>query len=127
MARIRKLRHYKQRFKYPDAEFIFRRSMLYGGVMYQAGDRIPALLQAKPAKLRRFWEARRIELAEFEAKAYTAAGDVVGAEPSAPVFPTEQRGSWFYVQTPDGERRVQGHAALADLLAGYGAQAGAAS
>ena len=39
------------------------------------------------------------------------------------MFPVEQNGAWFVVQTPDGERKAQGHAALAELLAGYGAQA----
>ena len=63
--KVRKLRHWKQRYK-PGAKFIFRRRTLYAGVIYEAGDMIPEALAKSKAKLRRFWEAKRIELAQFE-------------------------------------------------------------
>ena len=63
---IRKLRHWKQRWD-PNAEFIFRRRTRYSGEVFEAGDLIPETLANNRAKLRRFWEAKRIELAEFEA------------------------------------------------------------
>ena len=64
--RIRRLRHWKQRWD-PNARFIFRRRTLYSGEVFEAGDIIPETLANNRAKLRRFWEAKRIELAEFEA------------------------------------------------------------
>jgi len=63
---IRRLRHWKQRFN-KDAEFIFRRPMKFEGVNHQAGDPIPEVLFNNKTKLKRFWEAKAVELAEFEA------------------------------------------------------------
>lgn len=63
---VRRLRHWKQRFN-KNAEFIWRRPTVAGGVQYNAGDLIPDTLKNNPAKLRSFWEAKRIELADFEA------------------------------------------------------------
>lgn len=64
--KIRTLRHWKQRF-HRNAKFVMRRKKTFGGKVYEPGDEIPAELQAHPTKLRRFWEAKVIELAEFEA------------------------------------------------------------
>ena len=64
----RRLRHWKQRYA-PNAAFIFRRRMLFGGKICHPGEQIPAELAANKAKLRRFWEGQIIELAEFEAPA----------------------------------------------------------
>lgn len=63
--RVRTLRHWKQRF-HRDAEFIWRRSLTYGGESCAPGDPIPDALVANKAKLRRFWESGTIELAQFE-------------------------------------------------------------
>ena len=63
--KIRKLRHWKQQYR-KNSEFIFRRRTVYGGVIYEAGDKIPDILSKKKSKVRRFWEAKRIELAEFD-------------------------------------------------------------
>ena len=75
---IRRLRHWKQRFD-KNAEFIWRRPTIAGGVTYEAGSPIPDVLKNNPAKLRRFWEAKRIELADFEAP--NVATGVVEEEP----------------------------------------------
>ena len=64
----RRLRHWKQRYA-PNAAFIWRRRMLFGGKDYEPGEQIPPELAANKSKLRRFWEGQIIELAEFEAPA----------------------------------------------------------
>ncbi len=63
---VRRLRHWKQRYE-KNARFIFRRHLKWGAKEYQPGDLIPDELIAMPAKLRRFWESRVIELADFSA------------------------------------------------------------
>jgi hypothetical protein len=62
---IRKLRHWKQHFDI-NAAFICRKVMVWEDETYQPGDIIPEGLLADKGKLRRFWEAQWIELAEFE-------------------------------------------------------------
>ena len=64
----RRLRHWKQRYA-PNAAFIWRRRIFFGGKTYEPGERIPDELVANKAKLRRFWEGQIIELAEFETPA----------------------------------------------------------
>jgi len=64
-TKIRTLRHWKQRFQ-KDAEFIWRRPVTWQGKQVKAGDLIPKSLAENPTKLRRFWESRAIELAQFE-------------------------------------------------------------
>ena len=66
MAQVRKLRHWKQRFD-KNAKFIWRRKTEYGDWTYEIGEAIPEELENNPTKLRRFWESKRIELAEFKA------------------------------------------------------------
>lgn len=63
--KVRKLRHWKQRFD-RNAEFIWRRRLTYAGRAYGPGDPIPADLSEKKTKLRRLWESGTIELAQFE-------------------------------------------------------------
>lgn len=63
--KVRTLRHWKQRFD-KNAEFIWRRPITWQGKLVTAGDPIPKDLQENKTKLRRFWEARVIELAQFE-------------------------------------------------------------
>jgi hypothetical protein len=65
MRRIRKLRHWKQRFD-KNARFVWSKSTTYGNKRYRPGDDIPEDLAEKHTKLRRFWESHRIELAEFD-------------------------------------------------------------
>ena len=106
---IRKLRHWKQRYD-PNARFICRRRMRWGGLIYESGDPIPEQLAESKSKLRRFWEAGRIELAEFE---------VPGVAPRLPAGATlDHRGSWRIVALADGtERRANGREAYLGLLA----------
>ncbi len=63
--KVRILRHWKQRFR-KDAEFIWRRPVIYAGEKCNPGDSIPDILAVNVAKLRRFWESGTIELAQFE-------------------------------------------------------------
>ncbi len=63
--KVRILRHWKQRF-HKDAEFIWRRSVIYAGESCKPGDPIPDILADNKTKLRRFWESGTIELAQFE-------------------------------------------------------------
>ena len=61
-----RMRHWKQRFD-KGADFTWRRNTVYAGEQYYAGDRIPQDLKDKPTKLRRFWESKWIQLADFDA------------------------------------------------------------
>ena len=115
MVAVHKLRHWKQQY-HPNAAFICRRRMAWGGRNYEPGGRIPAELAANKAKLRRFWEAGWIELAEFQAP------DVATGQPAEPELPEEatleKRGSWYVVTLPDGTKhKAQGSEARDALLA----------
>ena len=63
--KVRTLRHWKQRFD-KNAEFVWRRPLVYAGRAYRPGDSIPSDLGKNKTKLRRFWESKTIELAQFE-------------------------------------------------------------
>lgn len=63
--KVRTLRHWKQRFN-KNADFIWRRPIIWQGKNMEPGDPIPEALAKNSTKLRRFWESRVIELAEFE-------------------------------------------------------------
>lgn len=78
--KVRTLRHWKQRFD-KNAEFIWRRPITWQGKTVKAGDPIPQDLQDNKTKLRRFWEARVIELAQFEEP------DVATGQKPEPVVP----------------------------------------
>lgn len=118
---IRKLRHWKQRFN-RNAEFVFRRKVTWGNRVYEPGDPIPKELQASPTKLRRFWESRTVELAEFEdpdvatgQKPAMATLDEMDLPEGVSVV--SSKGSWFIVTTPLGdEMKVNGRKALNSLL-----------
>ena len=129
---IRKFRHWKQRYD-PNAVFICRRRIEWGGVVYETGDSIPDELAANKGKLRRFWEAGWIELAEFEAPNVVTGqpSDMATEKPSesetadigagsdnlAEGVKVEQRGSWYVVTLADGSvRRAQGAAARDELM-----------
>lgn len=119
-VRVRRLRHWKQRFN-RDAKFVWRVRTVYAGREYWPGDTIPKDLEDRPTKLRRFWESRRIELAEFEAPD-VATGQAervrsLGLDLPEGVTVVRGKGSWFVVTAPDGhERRVNGRKALDKLL-----------
>lgn len=61
----RRLRHWKQRYN-KNAKFIWSRDVVYSGQEFEAGDVIPDGL-VTPIKLRRLWESRWIQLADFDA------------------------------------------------------------
>ncbi len=65
---VRRLRHWKQRYD-PNAAFVWRKSTTYRATIYPAGSIVPdeIIEDMGRVKLRRFWEAGRIELSEFEA------------------------------------------------------------
>ena len=115
MVAVHKLRHWKQQY-HPNAAFICRRRMAWGGRVYLPGAPIPAELAANKAKLRRFWEAGWIELAEFQAPDVATGQLGFGGLPKGATL--EQRGSWYVVTLPDGtEHKAQGSKARDALLA----------
>ena len=63
---VRKLRHWKQRYD-PNAAFIWRRRAVWDSQDYGVGEPIPESLASNRRKLRTMWEAKKIELAEFDA------------------------------------------------------------
>lgn len=65
MPKVRKLRHWKQRFD-KNAKFIWRKAVKWQGKSVELGSEIPEDLKNNRTKLKRFWEAQVIELAEFE-------------------------------------------------------------
>lgn len=65
MRKVRRLRHWKQRFN-KNARFVWRKPVLWDGRQVEIGEEVPAELLPRAAKLKRFWEAQVIELAEFE-------------------------------------------------------------
>ena len=95
-----------------------RRRMRWEGVAFESGDRIPEGLAANKGKLRRFWEAGWIELAEFEAP-NVATGQIESGLPDGATL--ERRGSWHVVTLADGsERKANGLEAYRRLLADLG-------
>ena len=119
---MRKLRHWRQRFD-PKATFVFRRRTKWSGEWMEPGDPVP-MDGLSVAKLRSMWEAKRIELAEIEEPAEAQEPPQAAHQSAHAPVPSplpdfvEKRGSWFAVAMPDGsEQRVQGRAALDELLA----------
>lgn len=127
MREVRKLRHWKQQWD-KNATFIWRRPKTYAGELYMPGDPIPDELTKHPTKLRRFWESKIIELAEFE-DPNVATGQVVSKADDLPEGVTIEKGkgSWFIVTTTDesGEQaqvQVNGQKKLDALLVELNAQ-----
>ena len=87
-VQVRRLRHWKQRFK-PGAKFIWRTCTIYAGKKYLPGDTIPKDLDGRPTKLRRFWESRRIELAEFGVPDVATGQVAKSKKPVKPVKPVK--------------------------------------
>jgi len=65
--KVRLLRHWKQQFD-RNAKFMWRRPCTWGTTEFMPGDLVTDEVAGEmgPNKLRRFWEASYIELAEFE-------------------------------------------------------------
>ena len=95
---VRKLRHWKQRYD-KNAEFVWARVLVWQGEQVVPGEPIPEDLNSNKTKLRRFWESRVIQLAEFE-DPDVATGEV-------PEIPEPQVGE----VVKDGNRkwRIEGH------------------
>ncbi len=66
MRTASRLRHWKQKFN-PKAKFIWAKHILYNGQMTIIGAEIPQILIDNPNKVRRFWESKHIQLADFTA------------------------------------------------------------
>lgn len=120
MRKVRKLRHWKQRFN-PNARFIWRRPTTFFGTLYEAGTEVPEGL-VTGAKLRRFWESQRIELFEFEdpnvATGQREAKDDQLVLPEG-VTVTKLNGSWYLVKIVGDEKdyKVNGNKKLAEFIA----------
>lgn len=77
MTRVRRLRHWKQRFD-PNAKFVWRTVKLFGGKETVPGEPLPEDFVNNPRnrnKIFRLWEAGMIELAEFKAVKNTLTGE----------------------------------------------------
>ena len=121
MRKIRKLRHWKQRFD-ANARFVWRRETLFAGTTYEAGTEVPDDLLSK-IKLRRFWEAARIELYLFEdPNVATGASAEKSDELVIPegVSVEKAKGSWYLVKIVGDEKdyKVNGKKQLAAFIAG---------
>lgn len=139
IARPRRLRHWKQQFD-PNSQFIWRRSTLFNGVQFEAGDVLPDDVIRKMGvnKLRRLWQSGRIELQEFDAPP-TAHPRPLGGAPAQPsgdprpiaapagTIPSEggtERdvsikhvgGPWFIVTIDGTAHKVRGRAKAAELV-----------
>lgn len=125
---IGKLRHWKQRFK-PNAAFVWRRRCLFQGKMTEIGMPIPDVLVKLPTKLRRFWESRVIELAEFDApnvatgvvekpeKVVYQEGQHIPVDGLGPnVTIHKAKGSWFAITVGDKVHKVNGQKNLDEAI-----------
>lgn len=67
MSRLanRRMRHWKQQFS-TKAEFVWNKPVTWAGEQVEIGAPIPDELKEDRNRLRRFWEAHVIQLAEFE-------------------------------------------------------------
>ena len=112
---FRKLRHWKQRFN-KNAKFIWRKAILFDGEKTEMGAPIPESLDANKTKLRRFWEAGTIELAEFEAPDVATGQIPDPTDLPEGVTVTSGKGNWFVVVIGEEKQKVNGKKALKALL-----------
>lgn len=114
--RVRKLRHWKQRFD-PNAAFVWRKRTRFRGEQYEAGSLLEEGLLHR-TKLRRFWEAQRIELAYFEdPNVLTGKVEVPSDLPDG--VKVEKHGvGWYTIIKGDQKIKVRGEANLKAELAG---------
>ena len=118
MRPIRKLRHWRQRFR-KDAKFIFRRRTRFGGKIYKPGDKIPKELAQNRTKLEYFWEDQRIELWQFEEtrRRGPTLVDLIEQLPEGHTGVWKEGTPWVAVTNPDGEeRKFNGKKALQAYL-----------
>lgn len=119
MTYIRRQRHWKQKFD-PAAEFVWRRSLTFGGRRVRAGDPVDkdSLVhdpRALLVKLRRLWNAEYIELANFDAPDATTGAVVTKEEREAPRV-VRRAGPWYYVLHKGRELKANGIKALEALM-----------
>lgn len=62
---VARLRHWRQRFQ-KGAKYIWRRRIIWEGKETVVGAECPESLTSNPKKLRLFWEAKTIELRDFD-------------------------------------------------------------
>lgn len=116
MTYIRRNRHWKQRFN-EDADFVWRRTVKFGGQVFHAGDPVDKALFGGDARLRRvkllrFWHSHAIELANFEGRD-AATGEVVNSEVPRVVA---RVGPWYTVAHRGQVHRALGKKKLASLM-----------
>lgn len=120
MRKVRKLRHWKQRFN-PNARFMWRRNTTFDATVFEAGTEVPEGLLSR-VKIRRFWESKRIELWEFEdPNVATGKIDGKGDELVLPegVSVEKGKGSWYLIKIVGDEKdyKVNGKKKLAEFIA----------
>ena len=128
LQRVRTLRHYRQRFL-PGAEFVFRRPRVWMNKQYAIGAPVPASLLENKGKLRIFWDAGFIEIAQFE-EILDAAMNREGSVTSAVVELAEhgimvpddvmvdREGTWYEITLADGRKgKVNGREEVGAFLA----------
>lgn len=122
----RRLRHWKQRWN-KNAEFIWAKQVTWMGEPTVPGKPIPAELVAMPTKLRRFWESKVIELAEFDAPNVATGQVEAKAEEEVPEV-KKPKGIWDWLAGPlDGDKTDEAPAdeapaTEAQALAGFEAE-----
>lgn len=128
---VRKLRHWRQRFR-PEARFRWRRRIRFEGDWTEVGAELSEAQYERvrrTPKLQRLWESNTIELVEFTDRVRATPGGAQAEEPQ----PSEsdavegldiagdfvhQGGGWFLVKLADGGvGRVKGKDAAAALAA----------
>lgn len=107
MRKVRKLRHWKQRFD-KGAEFIWRRPLPWNGETVKAGSPIPDDLKNNLSKLRRFWESGVIELAQFEEPDVVTGQKAAKADKAEPVKTDDRQPEELVSKETDRKWRVEG-------------------
>ena len=138
--RVRKYRHWRQRFN-PDAAFVLRRPLLIFGEPFPRGHRLSdeQVLAIGRTKIRRWWESKAIELADFaddavarpqrdenrpetprerqESPERVDSNDAPPKADKAPEIAIQDVGGSWYSVTIDGETtKVRGRAAVEALI-----------
>lgn len=112
-----KARHWSQVYD-STSPMQWRRSVIWDGVQYQPGDRVPS--SVPPSRLRRLWRAKFIELFNFKARDISSgqaakSSRTEGKNPAPATDPPKGYrvekvgGPWYDLHTPDGETvRIKG-------------------
>lgn len=91
MTRVRRLRHWKQRFD-PKAKFVWRTAKLFNSEMTVPGEPLPKDFVDNPRnrnKIRSLWEAGMIELAQFDEVTNVLTGERKSATVEATIDPAD--------------------------------------